>query len=556
MVRLQEHLASQVAGAKLLTSDTVKDQERVFITDGEESRFAYYDNGILFVQHGLKGTSDYMAVVRKIRKYKGANAVITPIQVQSSDIADAYRDALSNRQDNAAFEDDSTASERLERQEMLAGLIEQAAKEGATDIRILILPRNTDITIRVHGRLKTLSSLDPTEGLPLIKAAFAVASDTGSETSTNSWMQGALTKQKSGILPKGIEMLRLQYSHCSEGRGALVMRLKYTPNTKDVDIDSLGYSPTHLQDFQVMRTRTNGGYVLAGKVSSGKTTTLQRTLNKMTREKRGEISSYSIESPVELDLPSAIQVPVKNDEGFIKGLEAALRSDPNVIILGETRSKGTAYLALQAVMTGHALWTTVHAGSALGILDRMVDLGVEDWKLSDEKNIRGLIYQRLVGVMCPHCRMTLAEAFHAGEMDVELGNKLVHIFGDSEGVHVRGDTKPDCPHKCKKGLVGRTVVAETCLTDGKLLSMFVEGKRRDMLKYWTTPRATDGTGGLGGKPVLHHALAKCGAGLVDPHEIQEEVDLIDTYLDDFEHLIPTLREDVLVMTQATKDKAA
>lgn len=399
--------------------------------------------------------------------------------------------------------------------------------------------------------MKDLGTRATDEGMALIKATFAVASDLAGTSSDLSFQQGALTT-RSGLLPPKVELVRLQYSPTSDGRGALVMRLKYEAPSDEIEIDHLGYNAQQISDISIMRRRTNGMYVLAGKVSSGKSTTLQRVLNKMFLEKLREITTYTIEEPVELDLPGAIQVPVKKNadgtDGLVEAMKASLRSDPNVIVMGETRSAETGNLAVQAVLTGHALWTTVHAGSALGILDRFIDLGIPAWKLQDPTVVRGLVYQRLAGVICPHCRITFREAVKRGQLDRETAIKLCDLFQTSPNdLYVRG---PGCDH-CKLGLSGRTVVAETVLTDPKLLEHFAKAERTEMKEYWLRPVEE---GGLGGVPVLHHALSKVGAGLCDINEVEEEVDLLSTYERDYMHLSDRLRRDVEVLRQEIREK--
>lgn len=433
----------------------------------------------------------------------------------------------------------------IQRQQELSVLIRQAADAGASDIHLRVLTDYTEIRIRVFGRLKDMANRPASDGMPMIKAAFAVASDTGNSTSDTSFQQGALTL-RSNLLPRKIDMLRLQFTPESDGRGSLIMRLKYKTNAGETDIDSLGYNPIQISDINTMRKRTNGLYILAGKVSSGKTTTLQRVLNKMIIEKNREISMYTIEEPVELELPNAIQHPAKKlpdgTDGFLEAMKAALRSDLNVIVVGEIRSKMLADLAIQAVMTGHALWSTIHAGSALGILDRLADFGVEPWKLQDPSVVRGLAYQRLCGVICPHCQVSFRDAVERGKLDEELAGELSELFGKSQDdLFVRG---PGCEKCSGMGLKGRTVVAETCVTDPKLLDHFSKSERMEMRKYWSTGVEE---GGMGGLPVLHHALSKVGAGLCDISEIEEEVDLFSSYKRDYSHLKARIRNDIKLL---------
>lgn len=536
-----ELIASLNPDAELLT----REGGAIPSTESQRRRFALFSDGRAVFATGERWSAEMKHLLAAAER-RGIRFTEF-IEAEVPTILDLYQ-AAQGRNDQDAV----TAALELERQVDLADILRQAGADRASDVHIRVLKRYTEIRIRVYGRVKDLTSRKSEEGMALIKAAFAVASDLAGTSSDLSFQQGALTA-KSGLLPNKVEMVRLQYSPTSDGRGALVMRLKYEAPANEIEIDHLGYNAQQIRDISTMRKRTNGMYVLAGKVSSGKSTTLQRVLNKMHVDKHKEISMYTIEEPVELDLPGAIQVPVKKNpdgtDGFVEAMKASLRSDPNVIVLGETRSTETAKLAVQAVMTGHALWTTVHAGTALGILDRLTDLGVESWKLQDPTVVRGLVYQRLTGVMCTHCRITLREAVAKREVEKTLAVELCRLLGKSPDVlYARGD---GCS-KCKLGLSGRTVVAETVLTDPKLLEFYARGERSQMRDYWLKPVED---GGLGGVPVLHHALSKFGAGLCDINEIEEEVDLFDIYKRDFMFLRERLRRDVATLDAQEAEKA-
>lgn len=502
---------------------------RIKIPDELRLKLAIYSSGICYIANGTgwDGKTRHAQML--------SEAVGIPIravrEVSQSDILEMYRAEV--QQNPVALD--------IDRQKHLAAIIEKAYLSGASDIHLRVLKDLTEVRIRVHGRLQDLETRQASDGMPLIKAMFAVASDIAGAASEISFQQGALTA-KSRLLPPALDMIRLQYTPESEGRGSVVMRLKPKANVAEMNIDMLGYNVQQMIDIDTMRKRTNGLYILAGKVSSGKTTTLQRVLNKMIVEKRREISMYTIEEPKELELPNAIQHPAKTlpdgTDGFFEGMKAALRSDLNVIVVGEIRSKMLADLAIQAVMTGHALWSTVHAGSALGILDRLSDFGIEPWKLQDPSVVRGLVYQRLCGVICPYCRMDMHRAVNEGKMEVSFAETLSGLFTKPlADLYIRGD---GCP-KCKgMGLIGRTVVAETCLTDPHLLDLFKRGERMEMRHYWTKGVEA---GGMGGMPVMHHALSKVGAGICNVFEIEEEVDLVSSYVRDFDHLMPRLAED-------------
>lgn len=530
-----------VQGAALLTAKNGK----ITIADDDRRLIAIFDNGIAITppegrwNPRVKSTADAAE--------RAGFRVTTYYEMEPGKIINIYNER--KHEGGGISKEDERALQ--ERQLQLKTMIARAAADKASDIHIRVLREYTEIRTRVYGRVKDEGTMNMEDGQAVIKAAFAVASDLGNSTSDLSFQQGALTA-KSQLLPRGVEMIRLQYSPTSDGRGALVARLKYTSRADEIEIDTLGYDQSQIDDISAMRTRTNGLYILAGKVSSGKSTTLQRVLNKMFIDKHREISTYTIEEPVELELPGAIQVAAKKSpdgtDGFMEAMKSALRSDPNVIVLGEIRSADLAHLAIQAVMTGHALWSTIHAGSALGILDRLSDLKVEAWKLQDPSVIRGLVYQRLTGVICKKCRTNLREGINRKRITKDMAIRLCNLFrSQPEDLYVRGD---GCD-SCKLGLSGRTVVAETIQTDPRLLELFAEGKRKEMRDYWITPRSEKGMGGL---PVLHHALTKVGAGLVDINEVEEEVDFLSVYERDFIHLQPKLIEDVRLLKEAEEKK--
>jgi len=506
----------------------------VSISHEDRRLIAIYANGIALVSSADRWSGRVKSILNLSRN--GGHPVTSVVEVETAKIIDIYTRAQEDGEDSTR-----ALTEGVERQRELATLLSQAAVLGASDVHIRVLRHNAEVRVRVHGRMMDLDYRNPDDGVALIKAAIAVSADQGAVSSDLSFQQGALTPA-SGVLPRGVELVRLQYSPTSENRAALVMRLKYRSDPKDTEIDSLGYAEHHIRDIAVMRRRTNGLYLLSGKVSSGKSTTLQRTLNKMLIEKNREISMYIIEEPKELDIPGAIQVVAKpqpdGKDGFSAGMEGSLRSDPNVIVLGEIRNERIATLAMEVIGSGHAVWSTIHAGSAFGILDRLLDLNVHIKDLTRPDLKGGLIYQRLCGVMCPHCRRTLHQALKDRKISHELAKGALRLFDlPQEELFVRGD---GCA-ECRGGLTGRTVAAETVELTPTLLKLLEEGRRQEMRDHWIKPVED---GGMGGLPVLHHALVKVGAGLCDLNEVEEEVDLLSVYERDFKGLIPRLRADV------------
>lgn len=528
---------------------------------------AIYENGVAVIAMGERNTDGVQMFLKAARK----------AQLDVKDIVEIRPEQLLALYESEDQADDPAGNGevKVRRQEEAKEIIAAAVSRKASDIHIIVGKQgHANIWFRSYGRRMRYRTMAHVEAMMMIEAIFAVGRDIVGESAMN-LRQGALD-QTSGLLPKSIQMVRLQFTPQNNKRGALIMRLIPFSSAADNDISKLGYSKRHLDDFAKMRKRTNGMYILAGKVSSGKTTTLQRTLNTMYLEKNREILIFTIEDPVELELEDAIQMVAKPQpnphekgkyiDGFEAGISSLLRSDANVGVLGEIRLASTAKRAVEAVMTGHALWTTVHTGSALRILGRLLDLGVEPYKLSDPDIVAGLIYQRLVGTICPCCRIRMDHGYKLGMIKAPLIKETMQVTGKKHTeLYLRGNGKvpvidknpaewAPCPAKCMAGLNGRTVVAEVVLPDEKLLADFARTKDQvEARNYWSK---SEKEGGLGGKPTIHHALTKVGAGLIDINEVEEEVNFVSSYIREYSHLIPTLHEDVRNMVQELDAKKA
>jgi type II secretory ATPase GspE/PulE/Tfp pilus assembly ATPase PilB-like protein len=505
---------------------------------GQRKTIAIFKNGIVLVAEGQRHSADAKVVIDKARRL---GLRLTEVKELKTNLIEQVYVGVEPKKASVNWK-----SLDLDRQKSLARIISEASQLGASDVHIRVLESHTEVKVRVNGRMRELGNEPASDGQEMIRAAFAVSTGQGASGTDSTFQQGAMF-QKSGLLPDNVEMLRLQYTPTSDQRGALVMRLKYVGKNTDTDVDSLGYSQQQSIDLKNMRLKTNGMYIFAGKVSSGKTTTLQRCLNAMYLDKKKEISIYAAEDPKELELLGAIQAQItagqNANDAFKMAMKAALRSDPNVIVLGEIRSEELTSMAVEAAKTGHALWSTVHAGSALGILNRLINLGADREDLKDPRTVGGLIYQRLIGVLCQNCKITLPTAVKSDQVEEDLALRLVKLTAQNpHEIFCRG---PGCS-SCFMGLSGRTVVAETIRPDARLLETYMDSSRIEAERYWIKPKAE---GGLGGAPVMHHALVKVGAGIVDINEVQEEVDLLESYERDLSYLTERLRSEISMFRQ-------
>jgi general secretion pathway protein E len=166
-------------------------------------------------------------------------------------------------------------------------------------------------------------------------------------------------------------------------------------------LEELGFEETVLDKFKKLINRPNGIILVTGPTGSGKTTTLYAALNKINSPEKKIIT---IEDPIEYQLKriNQLQVKPKINFGFAQGLRSMLRQDPDIMMVGEIRDLETAEVAVQAALTGHLVFSTLHTNDAASAITRLHDMGVEDFLISSA--VIGILAQRLVRLICPECR--------------------------------------------------------------------------------------------------------------------------------------------------------
>lgn len=418
-------------------------------------------------------------------------------------------------------------------QKAFIDLVAHAAKRRCSDIHLDYENHQGKIRVRADNVMMKLTDLLPTEASAMCQAAFAMA-----EASDSTYMpqqhQGArITEQsvkKKGLaLPADVSSLRLQFDTLSQGR-YLVVRLLYAQKVgSNEDVDTLGYAPNQMRDIKLIRRRKEGVIIISGPTGAGKSTTLQRALSATAREYPG-LNILTIEDPPEYFIPGAIQIAVVNattaderNEKFRQAITAALRSDPNIIMIGEIRDTASAMLAFEAAMTGHLTWASLHANNAISNLDRLRDKKVEAYKLSDASLIAGLIAQRLVRRTVLDKALTFEQAVEAGMVTKELEEYLPKLAGPYlSKLRFAGEKKFN--HETREwetladineAYKGRTVCAEVIRPDQTFLDYYKDDRKSDALKYWIDH--------LNGMTMREHGLIKALAGEVCPNEIDTEL---------------------------------
>ena len=272
---------------------------------------------------------------------------------------------------------------------------------------------------------------------------------------------------------RGDREVELRVSSLACAFGEKVVIRVFDPMVLMTDLAQLGFGPEDRERFEKWITSPSGLVLVCGPTGSGKTTTLYSTLRYLSGP---EVNITTVEDPIEMIDPRFCQVQVQRqvEVSFATALRAILRQDPDIIMVGEIRDNETAHMAVQAALTGHLVFSTVHTRDAAGAVTRLVELGVERFLLASV--LRGVVAQRLVRQVCADCSiegsLTAAQVEAlALKVPVERRDELKVRWGEG------------CP-KCRQtGLYGRSGVFELLDVQRRVRQLITEGKDANEIAY-------------------------------------------------------------------------
>ncbi len=271
--------------------------------------------------------------------------------------------------------------------------------------------------------------------------------------------------------PKGQETeLRLSTMPTAFGE-KLVMRV-FDPEVLVRSFQQLGLTGRDLQKWHEMTSHPNGIILVTGPTGSGKTTTLYSTLKQLATD---EVNVCTIEDPIEMIEPAFNQMQVQTniDLSFADGIRSLMRQDPDIIMVGEIRDTETAEMAVQASLTGHLVLSTLHTNDAPSSLTRLHDLGIAPFLTS--ATILGIMAQRLVRTLCPHCKTAQAIT----DIEKQTWHELVNPWKAEPPeliIHAVG-----CEHCRHTGYIGRIGLYEIMLLNNELKRMISDGEPLNVL---------------------------------------------------------------------------
>jgi len=482
---------------------------------------AYTDEGNLYVAQSSLNSPQVLSFIGRL-KVQGRECNVMPTTINH--IREMY--VGSKSVGFGLVGDDETTKVIKE----IKSLIAYARQMNASDIHIRIYENNTEFWIRMRGSLRQMRELERTGDYGRLMAAtiYNAMSDVSDAMYTPTERQDARISSRK-YLPEDVFAIRVATSPMVDGE-YIVMRLLYQDTEDTLSVETLGYHPVHVRDLKLMMATTSGIAIIAGPTGSGKSTTLQKVIQIILHDTNHEINVITVEDPPEYPIRGAIQTPVTGrgddrDRLYAESMRQNMRLDPDVIMVGEVRDAQTSITAIRMAMTGHQVWTTVHANTASLIMERFSDLlasefpqGVDPMSLiADPGIIMGLVFQRLVKVNCPDCSIDI-ETLEKRNPDLE---DIKRIRGMISNAHIKGMRFLNGRDRCNRcngtGIVGRTVVAETIYPDHEFHELMRKRDRKGAVDHWLA--------NLSGVPVQTHAMSKVLAGTLDWREAQRQIGL-------------------------------
>jgi type IV pilus assembly protein PilB len=325
-------------------------------------------------------------------------------------------------------------------------VLNQAIKDKASDIHFEPFKDKFRIRYRIDGALYEMPPPPIHLALPVISRIKVLS---GLNIAERRLPQDGRIELRVGGKPIDMRVSTLPTMYGE----SVVLRILDRSSVK-LDLDTLGLEPKLLSDLRELIKNPNGIIAVTGPTGSGKTTTLYGCLNEINTI---EDKILTAEDPVEYDIDGIMQVPVKESVGmtFAKALKAFLRQDPDRIMVGEIRDLETASISIQAALTGHLVFSTLHTNDSAGTITRLTDMGIEPFLITS--SLIAILAQRLVRKICPHCKST----YKPTEKDLRMLGINRNYIGDNVFYYGKGcETCNGSGYKGRRGLYELLVMSD------------------------------------------------------------------------------------------------
>ncbi len=427
--------------------------------DGERLVIALADPGNVLVVDDIRAITG-LSVVIKVGTRSDIEDAIRRVNRLEDSVTD-FSELIGGDEEDDDISQIEAAVEEAPIVKLVNTLVSRAVNERASDIHIEPAERDLRVRFRIDGVLhEVMTTPKSVTGAVVSRLKIMAELDIAERRVPQ---DGRVSLQVRG------RQIDLRVATLPTIYGEKVVLRILDKDDAILALPDLGFLPESLARFEESYTKPYGAILVTGPTGSGKTTTLYSTLNIVNREDRNIIT---VEDPVEYRLPGIIQVQVNRKAGlvFANALKAILRSDPDVVLIGEVRDGETARTAIEAALTGHLVLTTLHTNDAASSIGRLIDMGVEAYLVSSA--LDSIVAQRLARRICDRCRQpreATPEMLVKMGMDADEGPVTVY---DAVGCKACSDT----------GYRGRVSVNEVLLVSEEIQRMAVERRPSDEIK--------------------------------------------------------------------------
>ena len=343
---------------------------------------------------------------------------------------------------------------------LVNSIIERAVVERASDIHIEPHEDGLRVRMRIDGMMRDILNVPKDLQSPVISRLKVVS---GLDISEKRVPQDGRFNVK--IKDKDID---LRVSTLPTVYGEKIVARLLDKSGGNLDKSKIGLSGSDLDKYEMMLRISSGVLLIVGPTGSGKSTTMYCMIGDLNTK---EVNLVSLEDPVEYNIDGVNQVQINEKTGmtFAAGLRAILRQDPDIIAVGEIRDGETAEIAMRAAITGHIVISTIHTNDAVGTIERLKDIGVEPYMIAGA--LKGVISQRLVRRICPHCR----KAYKPDPEELEI----LGLDANAEETFYRGAGCPEC---FDTGYRGRIAVFEMLPVTREVRMLIEHGAGREQIE--------------------------------------------------------------------------
>jgi general secretion pathway protein E len=406
------------------------------------------------VETELASRRAILAVINQVYD-RGTSSIDSIVEDATDDFASLASEISAEPQDLLDSDDDAPIIRLVD------SLLQQAVKERASDVHIEPFERDIRVRFRVDDILYEPVSPLPKALLPSVVSRIKILG--GLNIAEKRLPQDGRIRLKIAGRDYDVRLSTVPVAHGER----VVMRL--LPRTTEMlDLARLGFNETQLEVWGRLIRRPNGIVLVTGPTGSGKTTTLYAALSRINDTQRNIIT---IDDPVEIQLPGIGQIEVNPKIGltFAGALRSVLRQDPNVVLVGEIRDLETAEIAIQASLTGHLVFSTLHTNDAPSSITRLVDMGVEAFLVAS--SLVAVLAQRLVRKLCADCR----EAY-------EPTPEALAEIGVRARAPVRVYKAVGCGKCHHTGYAGRVGIFELMLVDDSIRNLITQSTDSKTIK--------------------------------------------------------------------------